>query len=260
MARLAAAAKGGDYPLADTVTPLIVSHISSPHGGRILDPCAGKGVALATMATALKLEAYGVELNQERAINATDQIQKLACRQDFPLSDHHPTRFIQGDYRTLVTSKGGHNLLYLNPPYDFDQDAGRLEYQWLRDCREWLQPEGLLVYVIPQKILDYARIARYLATWFSEVRIFRFPDEKYPVFKQVALFCRRHPRAQRPDPDRVQHYREVTDLVGELTPLTSADKPVYVLPKPTVSSKRFVFRSEFIDPDEAEKESGERLE
>ena len=55
-----------------------------------------------------------------------------------------------------------------------DQDAGRLEYQWLRDCREWLQPDGLLVYVVPQKILGYSRIARYLVTWLSGVRLLRF--------------------------------------------------------------------------------------
>ena len=256
MARLASAAKGGYYPLPESVTPLIVSHISSLHGGRILDPCAGKAVALATIAKALHLEAYGVELNQVRALNATDQIQALAGRQDLPLCDHHPTRFIQGDYRTLVTSKGGYNLLYLNPPYDFDQDAGRLEYQWLRDCREWLQPDGLLVYVVPQKILGYSRIARYLATWFSDVRTYRFPDEEYPAFKQVVLFGRRRPRAQRPDPDQVQRYRDIADLGEDLTPLSSADKPVYVLPKPIIPGKRFVFRSEFIDPDDAEKEAG----
>jgi hypothetical protein len=256
MARLASAVKGGYYPLPEIVTPLIASHISSPQGGRILDPCAGKGVALVTIAITLNLEAYGVELNQARAHTATDQLQALAGRQGLPLCDHHPTRFIQGDYRTLVTIKGGYNLLYLNPPYDFDQDAGRLEYQWLRDCRKWLQPDGLLVYVVPQKILGYSRIARYLATWFSGVRIYRFPDEEYPVFKQVVLFGRRRPRAQRPEPDQVQRYRDMADLGLELNPLTAAGKPTYVLPKPIIPSKRFVFRSEFIDPEDAEKEAG----
>jgi hypothetical protein len=41
MARLASAAKGDYYPLPESVTPLIASHVTSPHGGRILDPCAG---------------------------------------------------------------------------------------------------------------------------------------------------------------------------------------------------------------------------
>ena len=38
--------------------------------------------------------------------------------------------------------------------------------------------------------------------------------------------------------------------------MTSADKPTYVLLKPIIPSKRFVFRSDFIGPDDAEKEAG----
>ncbi|MGH2537098.1 MAG: DUF6094 domain-containing protein, partial [Candidatus Promineifilaceae bacterium] len=255
MARLASAAKGSYYPLPESITPLIVSCIAAPFGGRILDPCAGKGVALAMMATVLKLEAYGVELNQARAEQASERLQALAGREGLPFRDHCPTHLLQDDYRALVTSKGSFNLLYLNPPYDFDQEAGRLEYQWLRDCREWLQPEGLLVYVLPQGVLGNQRIGRYLATWFADVRVYRFPDEEYPLFKQVVLFGRRFSQAQRPAPDQVQRYRQMAEGGRGLTPLGVAERPIYALPSPIVPGGRFVFRSEFVDPDAAEKEA-----
>ncbi|MGH2536747.1 MAG: DUF6094 domain-containing protein, partial [Candidatus Promineifilaceae bacterium] len=100
MARLAAAEKGGYYPLPAAVTPLIFSYVAASHGGRILDPCAGAGLALAALAAGLKLEAYGVELHQERALEAAECLQALAGRKDLPFQDHLPRRLIQGDYRT----------------------------------------------------------------------------------------------------------------------------------------------------------------
>lgn len=61
MARLASQEKAGFYPIPPTITDLIRSHISAPHGGRVLDPCCGTGIALVTLAEMLRLEAYGVE-------------------------------------------------------------------------------------------------------------------------------------------------------------------------------------------------------
>ena len=82
MARLASQEKGGFYPTPPTITELIRSQISAPHGGRVLDPCAGEGIALVTLAEMLRLEAYGVELNQPRAEIATELVNKLADRQE----------------------------------------------------------------------------------------------------------------------------------------------------------------------------------
>lgn len=74
MARLASQEKAGFYPLPPTVTELITTHIRAPHGGRILDPCCGEGVALVTLAKELNLEPYGVELNIDRAQASTELI------------------------------------------------------------------------------------------------------------------------------------------------------------------------------------------
>ena len=178
MARLASQEKAGFYPTPPTITELILSHISAPQGGRVLDPCAGKGIALVTLAKALRLEAYGVELNQTRADIAAQLVNKLADRPEkLLIKDPQQQHVITGDYRLLLKTKdSAYNLLYLNPPYDTDRDEGRLEYQWLKDARVWLQPGGLLVYVIPQKVLGYRKVARYLAGWYENIHVFRFPD------------------------------------------------------------------------------------
>ena len=67
MTRLANVEKAGYFPLPATVTDLIATHISAPLGGRLLDPCAGKGTALVTLAKKLNLRPFGIELHQQRA-------------------------------------------------------------------------------------------------------------------------------------------------------------------------------------------------
>ena len=199
MARLASQEKAGFYPTPPTITDLIASHITAPQGGRILDPCAGEGVALVTLAEALRLEAYGVELHSSRAETASELITELNNRQGkLPREDPHKMHLIAGDYRLLMkTSQSGFNFLYLNPPLSIytDPDSGRLEYQWLRDTRPWLQPGGLLVLVIPQSVLGHKKIARYLAGWYDKMQVYRFPDPEYARFRQIVLFGYRNAKA-----------------------------------------------------------------
>jgi hypothetical protein len=63
MTRLANLEKAGYFPRPASVPELILSYIAAPLGGRILDPCAGEGEALVTMARTLILEPFGVELH-----------------------------------------------------------------------------------------------------------------------------------------------------------------------------------------------------
>ena len=104
MARLASAEKAGFYPLPDTITDRILTHLAAPHGGRILDPCAGEGLALSRIAEALALEPYGAELHRERAEAAAETIAALQDREALPLRDPHVRRLVSGDYWFLNTT------------------------------------------------------------------------------------------------------------------------------------------------------------
>ena len=259
MARLASQEKAGFYPTPSTITDLILSHISAPQGGRVLDPCAGEGIALVTLAEMLRLEAYGVELNQTRANMTAQLVNKLADRQEkLLIRDQKQQHVIAGDYRLLLkTKESGYNLLYLNPPYDTDRDAGRLEYQWLRDTRVWLQPGGLLVYVIPQKVLGYRKVARYLAGWYENISVFRFPDPEYAAFRQIVLFGYRYQRANSPDLDKVERLITISKMGTELDVLEKKEKAAYTLPKPIIPPNQFVFESRYIDPKKAAQQASE---
>lgn len=259
MTRLANIEKAGYFPLPPTVTDLILTYIAALQGGRILDPCAGKGVALGTLAETLNLDPFGVELHEERAQEARALVQKLAARQlTQSRSAQLPEqiRILNDSYLNLVSSKNGYNLLYLNPPYDWDNEDGRLEYQFLWKTRPWLQPDGLLVYVVPRHILKMRKAAKYIASHYDQVRVYRFPDGEYEQFKQIVLFGIRRPNGIVPDSaivDALIAMGQGNSLLAKqrLEPLTAVSEPIYTLPPLAVKDSQFKFRSMFVDPTDA---------
>ncbi len=238
MTRLMNVEKAGYFPLPTELIPTIASHIAAPHSGRILDPCAGKGVALADLAQELDMAAYAVELNSDRAEEAKEVVKHV----------------IQDDYRNLRCPTESFNLLYENPPYLFVEDKldGRAEYQWLRDTRPHLQSGGLLVWVVPQHMLGHRLANKYLASWFHDIRVYRFPGDLFDRFKQVIVFGLRNAKAAIPDPDRQEILHQMSKS-DDLPELVAADKPLYELPKPI--TKEFYFRSLFVDPNQAKQEA-----
>jgi hypothetical protein len=193
MARLESIAKGGYYPIPPEVTDLALHHLTAPFGGRVLDPCAGKGKALQDISLSLGLEPYGAELNLDRGREAHKLINEMispdsAWRETLRHQDKGMTRFITEDFQNIQTPKASMQLLYLNPPYDWDQKDGRIEYTFLKKATYWLQPGGVLAFVIPQHVIGHRNILDYLASWYDEVHVHRFPDPHYDVFKQVILF------------------------------------------------------------------------
>ena len=177
--RTAAQAKMGYYPTPEHVTPLIARYLKRRREGliRILDPCAGIGAALHHIGAILQAETYGIEIDLERGTQAKEIL----------------TRCLVTDYQHTRISHGAFSLLWLNPPYDWaarDSDietSERYERNFLRDCVPYLRPQGILVYLIPQRRLD-GHIARMLSYRFEEILVYRFPEEAYKSFRQLIIF------------------------------------------------------------------------
>lgn len=248
MTRLANIEKAGYFPLPPSVTDLIVSHVTAPHGGRMLDPCAGEGTALVTLAQQLGLEPFGVELHDERAETA---------RQKMTDAGSKPQSLLHDSYLNLVTSRGGYNLLYLNPPYDHDEADGRLEHQWLVRCRPWLQAGGVLAWVVPQHMLRFRAAMQHILSWYERVQVYRFPDESYDQFRQIVLFGVLRRKSVVADGEMVAQWALLAQGKEALPPLPLLVEPSYVLPPLAVKGEAFKFRAQFIEPAEALAEARE---
>jgi len=144
---------------------------------RLLDPCAGKGRALALLAEELStsartsslppIETYGIDPNTERALEAQTRIPNLLVT----------------SYFTATLSESGFQLAFVNPPYDTEAAADattpsgrreRLEVRFLRRTTTKLAPDGVLIWIVPQRLLRDA--AKHLTEHYRDLACWRFPD------------------------------------------------------------------------------------
>lgn len=175
--RLEGQAKLGYYPTPETTLNLLVTWLSTTGDGvrRYLDPCSGKGEALAAIAAAhAPAESYGIELSDVRASDANNVL----------------THVINSAYEYAVLTDETFSLVLLNPPYDGEGETGqgtRMEESFLLLTTSRLVASGVLLYIIPHARLN-EKIARHLAGWYSNLRCFKLPDDDYGAYKQVIFF------------------------------------------------------------------------
>ena len=242
--RLAGLAKGGYYPTPSRVVGLLAKRIQKqplptqrsrkPDNLRMLDPCCGFGNALNQLASSLRyrvphnLETYGVELETERAQVAH---QKL---------DH----FLGSDLFQTQMTNNAFSILYLNPPYDFDQEQKRVEQAFLSHCTKYLMDNGLLIFIVPRHRLTVS--ARYLSVHYWNVRCYPFPEPDYEIFDQVVLMA--YKRAEiRLDEQAEDDIRKMS--TGPLEDLESLDQPIQEEWRvPTSNAESITFATQGIDP------------
>ncbi|HEX8729343.1 MAG TPA: DUF6094 domain-containing protein [Ktedonobacterales bacterium] len=301
MSRLEAVAAGLYYPTPEPVVSAIAQLlcIASAPGApipplsalrptiRLLDPCAGKGRALALLAESLRrqtsqatvhasdsdgdgpdLELYGIEPNLERAREAQTRIPNLLASSVF----------------TTTLSEGGFQLALVNPPYDDVSAADatdtvsvptgasggsgrreRLELRFLRRVTSKLAPDGVLIWIVPQRLL--AEGAVYLAAQYHDLACWRFPDTPwrapdapanrpatpmYAAFGQIVLLARRRRTSAPVDAQVVARIQTWAAQGADLEPLHSTpdaavSTPFYPIPLATISLRHFLATT--FDPD-----------
>lgn len=215
--RLGGQLKGGYYPTPPRVVDHIRSLLYAPirYGRnrdqivRLLDPCCGPGDALRQLADSMDrhvtVETYGVELHAERAQEAAEQL------------DHA----LSSDLFRCSIANRTFNLLWLNPPYDWDREDKRVEQAFLTHCSRYLEPDGVLVYIIPRNQLPTS--ARFLTTNYRRVRAWAFPEPEVEQFDQVVVLGVRKPQ---PRPD-ARAMRDLTASIDHLPSLSHNLTPEY---------------------------------
>src|SRR5579859_2985369 len=196
--RIEAQSKMGYYPTPETSLQRIITWLSLRGDGlrRYLDPCAGKGEALATIATAHgPAETFGIELSDLRAVAAKQVLNQV----------------INTGYEYAVLTDETFSIVLLNPPYDGESETGagtRLEETFLINTTSRIAPGGVLVYIIPQRRLNNEKIARHLLGWYGELRCLKLAEDDYPVFKQIVVLGVRRPDYHAPASDPMREVLE----------------------------------------------------
>jgi hypothetical protein len=139
MTRLSNYQKGGYYPFPDEHLPAVASLFAPASEGRLLDPCAGEGRALAHLAQAWGLTPYANELDKARAALCVEQFGSAQA--------------VEGDLFRLRASHDAFSLLWLNPLYgeDVAGDEKRNEFAALKHALKWVQGGGYLCWVVYQQ-------------------------------------------------------------------------------------------------------------
>lgn len=172
---------------------------------RILDPCAGEGVAVTEIACHLgeQAQAYAVEYDAERAAHCVSMADVT----------------LHGDLMDTIISRQTFSLLFLNPPYgdvttgerDSDKTGrDRLEKQFYRRTVDNLQYNGILVLVIPFYTLD-KEFSGWLANSFADVQVFSAATDQ---FKQVVIFGRRI-RQHQQNADNIRQVFQALMAIGK---------------------------------------------
>ena len=243
MARLESRARAGYFATPPRVAAAIARQLAPVATGgkrvlRLLDPCAGEGQAAATIAAALGARSYGIELNEGRATAARARLDHVLAASAF----------------AVRLANGAFSCLFLNPPYDHDDEHVRLEHAFLVGLSRALCPGGVLVFVLPQRRLAVS--ARYLAGHFTGHAAYRFPDPEWATFGQLVLLAIR--KAQ-PSPDPAAQARLAVWSEAALPPLP--DEPDPATPcfrPPALPGGEVLFAPLFFDPAQAAAEAQQR--
>ena len=250
--RPAAQKKMGYYPTPPEIAHIIPSFLKPDEKGkvyRLLDPCCGKGTALNIISQKLsekyrfkKFKTYGVELDLQRYTEAQATLNHT----------------IHADALTETRISNEYfSLLFLNPPYDWEQESEetyysnstRYELSFLEKYTEKLRPDGILVFIVPFSFLSRYSCCSFLTSNYSHIKIFKFPAELYKPFKQIVIFARKQTL-----PYDHQLFKTISELKEEeIEEITEVTRPFYELP-PSNILKEPRFTSVRFDPEQVAKE------
>ena len=183
LGHLANLAKIGYYPTDPAHVAYLSQALVFPENSKInlLDPCCGEGLALERIAQGQNCHTFGVELDDSRARQACEHLERVAM----------------GSYFYSRISHNAFQLLYLNPPYLSTIGANgtrtREERRFLIETIPHLAEHGVLIYIIPYYRLT-PDIARVLCDNFEKLSVYRFCGKEFTKFHQIAVLGCRIPR------------------------------------------------------------------
>lgn len=203
----------------------------------VFDPCCGCGKALRKLAQGNNCYAYGVELDESRATEAQTRLHRVAF----------------GSFFHSRISHEAFHVMLLNPPYlsvlNESGNKSRHEKRFLVDGLWHLMIGGLLIYIIPYYRLT-PDICRILSDNFEDLSVWRFTEDEFQKFKQVAVLGLRRKRIDgSAGVSSLAKYAFNPELLPCITEMEAGRYPLPAVPK-TVE----VFRGERFNEKELEQQ------
>jgi predicted RNA methylase len=184
--RLEGQIKGGYFAAPPEAVAFMARYLTPPASGEwsCLDPCAGKGAAIAQIAAALNchpVSVHAIELDETRCddVRAALPEARVLAPCDF--------------FRTSISSNSL-GFAWVNPPFDNEGDQGRrVELGFLQRISKLLAPNGILALVCPEDVSDNWQIDRHLRENYDQRCTIPFPADHRP-YNEVVVFGRRLPK------------------------------------------------------------------
>ena len=270
--RLAAKEKGGWYPTPSRSLFAIVQLLRTGATEgivRALDPCAGEGDALNELCWTLRSTRPATNGTAPAVQIIPYAVEPAPRRYEKCLDRFGRDQTIKAHWEETTVANASFSILWLNPPYDWDaveQDEqeqlennestssrkNRLEYNFLRETYQKLQPGGVLVFILPHRILGTERVARTLSSNFSDIRVFSFPDgpEDYDRFKQCVLFAYRRESSTEDEETTKLLMTFGSERPPTLYQINPDAKPIYTVPAAILPQNKMIFRQTVLTYDE----------
>ena len=200
----------GYYPTDAEHVKMIKSALVYPDSTvNILDPCCGEGFALELLTNGVNADSFGIELDEIRRKEADNRINHVGY----------------GSYFYSRIEQDSFHCIFLNPPYlnkiDKDGMKTRSEKRFLVESLHHLMHDGVLIYIIPYYRLTYD-ICRILCDNFRNISVYRFLDDEFSKFSQIAVLGVKKEREDGNDAaDVLSQYathKERIPLISELEP------------------------------------------
>lgn len=217
LGHLANLAKIGYYPTDSGHVEYLRNALIFPESSEVnlLDPCCGEGLALEQLALGHKCHTFGVELDDSRARQACEHLERVAM----------------GSYFYSRISHNAFQVLFLNPPYlstiGVNGARTREERRFLIETIPHLAEQGVLIYIIPYYRLT-PDIARVLCDNFQELSTYRFLDREFSKFHQIVVLGHRTPK--RDGSSQVPAFLSTVEILEQIPTLDKLPPESYALP------------------------------